>query len=132
MCLIGLKSKLGPPRVIIELDKSLNHSPQGGLEKIGYMSSNGPPRNCCKIWDKYLIRHVPRWQNVGSTERFSTWISSWNFLYIYIYIININTWILVWVFIQYAWICLICLFIFHMGFSWFLMRNFSKRYLDII
>ena len=59
-CLNGLKSKLGPPRDIIELDKSLNHSPQGGLEKIGYASINGPSENCCK-------GHVLGGQNEGST-----------------------------------------------------------------
>ena len=42
----------------MELDKSLNQSPQGGLEKIGYTSSNGPPENCCKVSNKYLIGHV--------------------------------------------------------------------------
>ena len=67
-CLNGPKSKLGLPRVTMELDKSLNHSPQGGLEKIGYTSSNGPPRNYCKIQDKYLIGHVLRGQNRGSTN----------------------------------------------------------------
>ena len=37
--------KLELPRVIMELDKSLNQSPQGGLEKIDYTSSNGPVGN---------------------------------------------------------------------------------------
>ena len=46
------KSKLGVPRVTIELDKSLNQSFQCGLEKIGYMSSNGPPGNWCKVPNK--------------------------------------------------------------------------------
>ena len=59
--------KLGLPRVTMELNKSLNQSPQGGLEKIGYASSNGPPRNCCKIPDKYLIGHVLGGQNGGFT-----------------------------------------------------------------
>ena len=59
-CLNGPKSKLGLPRVTMELDKSLNHSPQGGLENIGYTSSNEPPGNCFEIWDKYLIGHEPR------------------------------------------------------------------------
>ena len=63
----GLKSKLGLPRVTMELNKSLNQSPQGGLEKIGYTSSNGPSGNCCKIWNKYLIGHVLRGQNGGFT-----------------------------------------------------------------
>ena len=39
------KSKLGLPRVIMGLNEPLNQSLQGGLEKIGYASSNGPPRN---------------------------------------------------------------------------------------
>ena len=51
----------------MELGKSLNQSPQGGLEKIGYTSSNRPPENCYKIRDKYLIEHVLRGQNGGST-----------------------------------------------------------------
>ena len=54
------KSKLGLPRVTMELDNSLNQSTQGDLEKIGYTSSNGQPGNCCKILDKYLIRHLLR------------------------------------------------------------------------
>ena len=49
------------------IDKSLNQSPQGGLEKIGYTSSNGSSGNCCKIRDKYLIGHVLGGQNGGST-----------------------------------------------------------------
>ena len=60
MCLNGSKFKLGLPRVTMELDKSLNQSPQGGLEKIGYISSNGPLENYCKIRDKYLIGHMLR------------------------------------------------------------------------
>ena len=51
----------------MELDESFNQSPQGGLEKIGYMSSNGLPGNCCKVSNKYLIGHVLRRQNGGST-----------------------------------------------------------------
>ena len=57
-CLSEPKSKLGLPRVIIGLNESFNRSPQGGLEKIGYTSSNGPPENCCKVSNKYLIGHV--------------------------------------------------------------------------
>ena len=68
MCLNGSKSKLGLPRVTMELDKSLNQSSQGGLEKIGYTSSNGLPWNCCKRQDKYLVGHVLRRQNGGSTS----------------------------------------------------------------
>ena len=67
-CLSGPKSKLGLPSVTMELDKSLNQSPQGGLEKIGYMSSNGPPGNCYKVPNKYLIGHVLGGQNGGSTH----------------------------------------------------------------
>ena len=52
----------------MELDKSPNHSPQGRLEKIGYTSSNGPPGNCCKVSNKYLIGHVLGGQNRGSTH----------------------------------------------------------------
>ena len=51
----------------MELNKSLNQSPQGDLEKIGYMSSNGPSGNCCKLQNKYLIGHVLRGQNGGFT-----------------------------------------------------------------
>ena len=69
-CLSGPKSKLGLPRVIMELDKSLNQSPQGGLENISYTSSNGPPGNCCKVPNKYLIGHVLGKQNGGSTPLF--------------------------------------------------------------
>ena len=59
----GPKSKLGLPRVTMELDKSLNQSPQGRLENIGYASSNGPPGNCCKVSNKCLIGHVLGGQN---------------------------------------------------------------------
>ena len=52
----------------MELGKSLNQSPQGGLEKIGYTSSNGPLGNCCKVLNKYLIWHVLGRQNGGSTH----------------------------------------------------------------
>ena len=52
----------------MRLGKSLNQSPQGGLKKIGYTSSNGPPSNYCKVLDKYLIRHVLGGQNGGSTN----------------------------------------------------------------
>ena len=61
----------------MELDKSLNQSPQGGLEKIGYVSSNGPPGNCCKIRDKYLIEHVLRGQNGGSTLALNLFLLIW-------------------------------------------------------
>ena len=47
--------------------KSLKQSPQGGLENIGYTSSNRSPRNCCKIPNKYLIVYVLGGQNGGST-----------------------------------------------------------------
>ena len=60
VCLNGPMSKLGLLRVTMELNKSLNQSPQGGLEKIGYTSSNGPPENYYKILDKYLIGHLLR------------------------------------------------------------------------
>ena len=66
--LSGPKSKLGLPSVTMELDKSFNQSPQGGLEKISYMSSNGPPKNCCKGLNKYLIGHVLGGQNGGSKQ----------------------------------------------------------------
>ena len=62
------KSKLGLPRVTMGLDKSLNQSSQGGLEKIGYTSSNGPLVNCCKVPSKYLIGHVLKGQNGRSTN----------------------------------------------------------------
>ena len=61
------KSKLELPRVTTGLDKSLNQSLQGGLENIGYTSSNGPPGNCYKISNKYLIGHLLGEQNGGST-----------------------------------------------------------------
>ena len=64
----GPRSKLGLPKVTMELDKSLNQSPQGGLEKIGYTSSNGPPGNCRKVQNKYLIGHVLGGKNEGSTH----------------------------------------------------------------
>ena len=67
VCINWPKSKLVLLIVTMKLDKSLNQIPQGGLEKIGYTSSNGPPGNCCKIQDKYLIGHVLRGQNGGST-----------------------------------------------------------------
>ena len=54
-CLSEPKSKLGLPRVTMGLDKSLNQSPQGGLEKIGYKSSNEPQGNCYKVPNKYLV-----------------------------------------------------------------------------
>ena len=57
------KSKLGLPRVTMGLNEPLNQSPRGGLEKIGYVSSNGPLGNCCKVSNKYLIRHVLGGQN---------------------------------------------------------------------
>ena len=66
-CLSEPKSKLVLLRVTMGLDKSLNQSPKGGLEKIGYTSSNGPPRNYCKVPNNYLIGHVLRGQNGGST-----------------------------------------------------------------
>ena len=61
----------------MELDKSLNQSPQGGLEKIGYTSSNGPLRNCCKVPDKYLIGYVLGGQNGRST--LSLFVCSFDF-----------------------------------------------------
>ena len=61
------KSKLRLPRVTMRLDKSLNQNPQGGLEKIDYTSSNGAPRNWCKVPDKYPIGHVLGGQNGRST-----------------------------------------------------------------
>ena len=60
-------SLIGLPRVTIGLDKSLNYSPQCGLEKIDYTSSNGPPENYYKVLDKYLIEHVLVEQNGGFT-----------------------------------------------------------------
>ena len=57
-CLSDPNSKLGLPRVTMGLNESLNQSPYGGLEKLGYVSSDGPPSNCCKIRNKYLIGHV--------------------------------------------------------------------------
>ena len=84
------KSKLGLPRVTIELDKSLNQIFQGGLENIGYTSSNGPPWNCCKIRNQYLIGHMLGEQNGESTasqentrimKGFGFSIRAWRFLF---------------------------------------------------
>ena len=66
--LTGPNSKLGLPKVTTGLDKSLNQSPQGGLENIDYMSSNGPPRNCCKVLNEHTIAHMLVGQNGGSTN----------------------------------------------------------------
>ena len=57
------KSKLGLPSVtirgqIIPQPKSLRW-----LRKVSSMSSYGPPRNYCKVSNKYLIGHVLRGQN---------------------------------------------------------------------
>ena len=72
-CLSEPKSKLGLPRVTTGLNKFLNQSSQGNLKKqICYTSSNGPPRNCCTIPDKYLIGHVLGGQNGGFTQTFQT------------------------------------------------------------
>ena len=48
------------------IGKSLNQSPQGDLENIGYTSSNGPLGNYCKVLNKYLIGHMLEGQNGGS------------------------------------------------------------------
>ena len=53
----------------MELNKSLNQSPQSGLENIGYTSSNGLLENCCKVRNKYLIGPVLGRQNGGSTNK---------------------------------------------------------------
>ena len=61
------------------LYKSLNQSPQGGLEKISYTSSNRPSGNCCKIPNKYLIRHVLGGQNGGFTfilQKVTIWLNN--------------------------------------------------------
>ena len=63
----GHKSKLGLRRVTMGLDKSLNQSLRGGSKKVGTVSSYEPPRNYCKVSNKYLIRHVLGGQNWGST-----------------------------------------------------------------
>ena len=62
-CLSGPKSKLGLPRVTTGLDKSLNQSLRDDLKKISSMSSYGPPKNYCKVLNKYLIGHVIGGQN---------------------------------------------------------------------
>ena len=36
---------------------------------MGYTSSNGPPENCCKVRNNYLIRHMLGGPNGGSTNR---------------------------------------------------------------
>ena len=67
-CPNGPKSKLGLPKVTMGIDKSLNQSPQGGLEKIGYTSSNGSPGNFCKVLNEHTIRHVLVGKNGGPTH----------------------------------------------------------------
>ena len=62
------KSKLKLPRITMGSDESLNQSLQGGLEKISYMISNGPPGNCCKVSSEHVIGHVLIRQNGGSTS----------------------------------------------------------------
>ena len=52
------------------LGKSLNQSPQGGLKKIGYTSSDELLWNCCKVSNEYQIGHVLGGQNGGSTIRY--------------------------------------------------------------
>ena len=61
------KSQLKLPRITMGLDESLNQSLQGDLEKISYMSSNGPPGNCCKVSSEHVIGHVLIGQNGEST-----------------------------------------------------------------
>ena len=51
----------------MEPDKPFNQILQSGSENVSCTSSNGPPRNCCKIPDKYLIGHVLGGQNGGFT-----------------------------------------------------------------
>ena len=63
MCLSILKVCLNE-----ELDKSLNQSFQGGLEKAGCVSSNELPENYCEVLKKHL-RHMLRGQNWGFTIR---------------------------------------------------------------
>ena len=62
------KSKLKLPRITMGSDESLNQSLQGGLEKISYMISNGPPGNCCKVSSEHVIGHVLIRQNGRSTS----------------------------------------------------------------
>ena len=62
------KSQLKLPRITMGLDESLNQSLQGDLEKISYMSSNGPPGNCCKVPSEHVIGHLLIGQNEGSTN----------------------------------------------------------------
>ena len=59
-CLSGPKSKLGLSRVTMGLDKSLNQSLRGDSKKVSSMSSYEPPRNYCKVLNKYLIGHDRR------------------------------------------------------------------------
>ena len=72
---MGLRCLNGPrvPRVTMGLGKSLNQNPQGGLEKIDYTSSSGPPGNYCKVSNKYLIGHMLGGQNGGSTTMQVIW-----------------------------------------------------------
>ena len=52
------------------LDKFLNQSLQDGSKKIGNKSNNGPPESCCRVLKEYLIKHVLKGQNRGSTGCF--------------------------------------------------------------
>ena len=58
---LNLKSSQGHN---VESNKPLNQSFQGGLEKISYINSNGPPGNYCKVPNKHLI--VERLLNLWS------------------------------------------------------------------
>lgn len=51
----------------VESDKPLNQSLQSDSEKIGHMSSNGLPWNCCKVLNEHIIGHVLEGQKGGST-----------------------------------------------------------------
>ena len=62
------KSQLKLPRIPMWSNESLNQSLQGDLEKISYMSSNGPQGNCCKVPSEHVIGHVLIGQNGGSTH----------------------------------------------------------------
>ena len=68
VCLNWPKSKLVLLIVTMKLDKSLNQSFHGDLEKIGYTSCNRPIGNCYKIQNQHLIGHVLGGQNGGSTN----------------------------------------------------------------
>ena len=56
-------SKLGLPRVTIRGQIIPQPKSPRWLKKVSSMSGYEPPRNYCKVSNKYLIRHVLGGQN---------------------------------------------------------------------